>query len=170
MAANELVPKCPNRAEVFTRAAEARPLEPVALLADLQALARPASRRDIGEHSAIIIGCYPNAKTEDAEIYGRAFAEYIAEANPALSDLEAARHRIIKTFVFRPSIAEVLMVLEAEKQLRLQRTDRIEYLVKHPKPDTAAISRFRQQPKHMQQPKSEIAHAKSRDDDEEINY
>ena len=170
--ANELVdkteslPELPNREQVFARAAEAEPTEPKALRADLHSLARPPSRRDIGGHLAIIIGCFPNAKTDDAEIYGRALAEYVEAAQASLSDLEASRHRLIKTFRFRPSIAEVLEILEAEKQKRLRYTDRIEYIVSHPEPDATAISRHRQQPKRLQ-----TAYAtKSRDDDEDINY
>lgn len=134
-------PGLPNREQVLARAAEAKPSQIEALHADLLALAQPASRRDIGEHLAILIGCFPNAKTDDTEIFGRMMAEFVAETNPSLSDVEAACHGLIKTMRFRPAIAEVLEALAWEKQHRLQWADRIKYFVeqdrqiKPPEPD-----------------------------------
>jgi hypothetical protein len=125
-------PGLPDRKQVFARALEAKPLDPEALLADLQALARPASRQDIGEQLVIIVGCFPNAKADDAEIYGRMLAEYVADTNPSISDLITARDRLIKSLDFRPSIAEVLRFLGTEKHERQSRTERIEYFVSHP--------------------------------------
>jgi hypothetical protein len=128
--ANDLLPELPNRKDVLTRAGEARPLDPKALLADLHALAQPASRRDIGEHLVILVGCFPNAKTDDAEIYGRMLAECVAATSPSVSDLNAARDKLIKRLDFRPSIHQVLEALETEKKERQMRTERIAYIVK----------------------------------------
>jgi len=165
------LPALPNRAEVLARAAEVHPVDIDGLHADLQSLARPATRLDIGQHLVILLGCFPNAKTEDTEIFGRALADYVAEANPSLSDLEAARHRLIKTMSFRPSIAEVLEALEAEKQRRLRYADRIAYIVKDCQ-EAAERERLAAERQRFKALKAEgqASPAKSRDDDEDINF
>jgi hypothetical protein len=130
--ANNLEGGIPDRKQVFDRAGQPTPVEVDALLADLHALGRPASRRDIGEHLLILVGCFPNAKTDDAEIYGRVLAEDVADRQPSLSDLEVTCRNLRRTLDFRPSIHQVLVELDEVKQIRQRHTDRIEYLVKHP--------------------------------------
>jgi hypothetical protein len=95
----------------------------------------------------MLVGCFPNAKTEDTEIFGRSLVQYVTETQPSLSDLEATRHKLIKTLVFRPSIAEILWALAATKRERLECADRIEYLVNNPKPQySIGVQRPRPQP------------------------
>jgi hypothetical protein len=125
------LPNRQHRQQVFARASEPTPLDPEALLADLNALAQPASRRDIGNQLAILVGCFPNAKTDDTEIYGRMLAEDVAARQPSVSDLEAACRGLRQSLNFRPSICEVLGALVAEQQERQRHTDRIERLIEN---------------------------------------
>jgi hypothetical protein len=122
----------PNRREVLDRRRHQPKPDMGAWLADLQVLARPASRLDIGEHLVILIGCFPNAKTEDTEIYGRMLAEFVAATNPSLSDLIAARDGLIKGLNFRPSISEVLMYLATERREREELTEQVAWYVANP--------------------------------------
>jgi hypothetical protein len=88
-----------------------------AVLNELRALQRPASKTDIVKHLTVLVGCFSNGAV-NGEIYGRTLAEYVAAREPSIGDLEDACKMLLQTRTspFQPTIAEVLAALkEAQK-------------------------------------------------------
>jgi hypothetical protein len=94
-------------------------------LADLRALAQPASKMDIAKQLAILVKCYPNAGNADAEIYGRLLIEDVAAMQPAIGDLEAACRNLRRTSKFIPAISEVLEAIADAKNHRYDITRKL---------------------------------------------
>jgi hypothetical protein len=89
-----------------------------AVLDDLNALARPASKREIAEHLAVLINCYPNGRPADFKTFGHVLGIDVAAAQPTIGDVEGACRRYRRNSEFFPTIAGVLKALEAAKQQR----------------------------------------------------
>jgi hypothetical protein len=92
--------------------------EAQAVLDDLHALARPASKLDVAKHLAVLVKCYPKARNADGEIYARMLAGDVAATQPSIGDVEGACRKLRRTLKFCPTIAEVLEALEAATKHR----------------------------------------------------
>jgi hypothetical protein len=106
------------RAESYLDDLDAILPEAKAVLAELQAAARPASDLEIGKHLGVLVKCFPNTGTADRETYGSVLVLDVIAAQPSISDVEAACRMLRQTSNFMPTIAEVLTALHVEKQRR----------------------------------------------------
>ena len=90
-------------------------------LAYLAKSSRPATRREISEHIAMLLVCLPGAK-DDAEEFAKALTLDVASQHPSIGALEAACRRLRRTLHFRPKIVEMLEALaEAEQRISYAR-------------------------------------------------
>jgi len=91
----------------------------------MAAIARPATRREIAEHCAILVGCMTVSKVNPA-VFTKMLAIDVGAAQPSIAALESGCRRLRRTATFL-SIAEVITTIaEAEKSFsdarsRLQR-------------------------------------------------
>jgi hypothetical protein len=92
--------------------------EAQALLDELRALARQATKPDIAKQLIALVKCYPSPGTADGEVYGRLLMEDVAAAQPAIGDLEGACRNLRRTRKFIPAIAEVLEAIGEAKNHR----------------------------------------------------
>ncbi len=84
------------------------------LVADL--MGRPATRAEVGEQIAKLIGAYPNARPADPEIFGRLLVDDVLDARPSAFELVTACRDLRRTSRFIPSIAEVLEAIKEAKK------------------------------------------------------
>jgi hypothetical protein len=82
--------------------------------AAVESLARPATRREIGQHLAALVGSFP--LNRDGEIFGRLLVEDVAATAPSIGALERACTRLRRTSKFLPSISEVLEAVRTEER------------------------------------------------------
>lgn len=102
-----------------------------AVLDDLRALARPATKLEIAKQLAILVKCYPNIGTADGgEIYGRLLIEDVAAMQPSAADVEGACRKLRRTSRFCPVIAEVLEAISQAKHHLHDTTNKIADITK----------------------------------------
>lgn len=89
-----------------------RALESVETLRQqLDALGRPATKRELADRLSVLRLAFPNAKADDA--FGRILIEHVAGRTPTFGQLDWAVRHLIDTSVFLPSVAQVQQALTA---------------------------------------------------------
>lgn len=81
----------------------------------IEALQRQATRRQIGEHVAVLIAAFPNAGKLDPA-FSRILCEDIAAMEPTIGALDFALRRLRRESKFIPVVAEVMDALAAAER------------------------------------------------------
>jgi hypothetical protein len=88
-----------------------------AIVAELEALSRPAAKAEIAQHLAVMLQSFPNAGNANREIFVRVLAEDVGASQPSIGVLELACRNLRRTARFMPTINETLEALaEAERE------------------------------------------------------
>jgi hypothetical protein len=117
-----------------------------AVLEDLRALARPATKLHIAKQLAILVKSIPNpGNNTDGEIFGRLLIEDTAASQPSIGDLEAACRNLRLTREFIPAIAKVLEAIADAKNHRHDITRKILDITTSRDKQIRAVEKERQQ-------------------------
>jgi hypothetical protein len=87
-----------------------------------------ATRAEVAETAARLIGAYPNFSKSEGRLYGAALVEDIAAQQPTRLALEMAARHVRRTFKFVPAVPEVLDALTSA-QLRIDRAWDVVFLL-----------------------------------------
>jgi hypothetical protein len=87
-----------------------------------------ASRAQVAEMAARLIGAYPNFSKSEGRLYGAALVEDVAAQQPTRLALEMAARHVRRTFKFAPAVPEVLDALTSA-QHRIDRAWEVVFLI-----------------------------------------
>jgi hypothetical protein len=91
------------------------PAESSAIVAELEALSRPATKVEIAEHLVVMLKGVPKAPAPD---YVRILAEDVGASQPSIGTLDLACRNVRRTTTFIPTINQVLKALAAAAKER----------------------------------------------------
>ena len=84
-----------------------------AALAAIAAALRPATRQQIGEMAAAVVGCFPSADKRELSVFGAALPREIGDREPSAGALDLGFKAILAHAHFLPSVAEAVAAIEA---------------------------------------------------------
>ncbi len=107
---------------------------------------RPASRGEIGEHVALLLGSFPCSNAPDPAVYTRMMVEEVITAAPSLIPLDAACRSLRRTHRWPPAIAKVLATISVETKSWGHRLDCARHMLRR---RTQAVAALMEQRDHM---------------------
>jgi hypothetical protein len=103
-----------RRVNQLTRGANPREHDECpAIVAELEALSRPATKAEIATKLSIMLHAFPNAGNADREAFVRTLADDVGASQPSIGVLDLACRYVRRNARFIPTINEVLQALAA---------------------------------------------------------
>jgi hypothetical protein len=96
-----------------------------AIITELDALSRPATKVEIAQHLAVMLKSFPNSGNTDREAFARILAEDVGASQPSIGVLELACRNLRRNARFIPTINETLEALAGAAGERMQIFHRI---------------------------------------------